>query len=244
MYSYRARVRYSETDTNCQLSAMSLLEYFQDTAMFHSEDAGIGLDYMANNSLVWVLSSWQIDIGEMPYMGTNMVISTFPYEFKGFIGYRNFLLESEDGRKLAQANSVWSLLNTKTMKLEMITKELACGCGVEKKLDMEYASKKLRAPKECNGMSMNEIVVCPQHLDTNRHVNNGQYVHMALDFIPREFFLSGKKITRIRAEYKRQAMLGDVLYPVRYLYDDKILVVLNSNDGKPCTNVEFTVGSI
>lgn len=241
MYSYNARIRYSETDTSGRLSPMALLDYFQDTAIFHSEDAGIGLDFMAANSLVWVLSSWQIDIGKMPRTGSNVIVSTFPYEFKGFVGYRNFLLKSAEGENLAVANSVWSLLNTVSGKPEMVTKEIADAFGSGEKLDMEYAGKKLRAPREVCGSDMGKITVCPQHLDTNKHVNNGQYVHMALDYIPQELIAKGR-VTRIRAEYKRQAVLGDELIPVMYHYEDKVLVVLNGPDGKPVTNVEFTIG--
>ena len=52
------------------------------------------------------------------------------------------------------------------------------------------------------------FIVCEQHLDTQHHVNNCQYIRMAADYLQRGF-----AIYQMRAEYKRQALLGDVFYP-------------------------------
>ena len=62
MYEYKTRIRYSEVNSDGILSLPSLLDYFQDCSIFHSEDIGLGLEYLKENNMVWVLSSWQIDI--------------------------------------------------------------------------------------------------------------------------------------------------------------------------------------
>lgn len=46
------------------------------------------------------------------------------------------------------------------------------------------------------------------HLDTHHHVNNCQYIRMAADYLPEGFV-----IRQMRAEYKKQALLGDIFYP-------------------------------
>ena len=65
---------------------------------------------------------------------------------------------------------------------------------------------KIMLPKE--SAEQEPITVRKQHLDTNHHVNNVQYVRMAKAFLPEEF-----PIVKMRAEYKKQALLGDVLMP-------------------------------
>ena len=47
MYSYNARIRYSECSSDRQLTLPALINLFQNCSSFHSEDAGVGIDYVA-----------------------------------------------------------------------------------------------------------------------------------------------------------------------------------------------------
>ena len=42
MYSFNSRVRYSEVNSEKELTLPSLLDYLQDCCMFESEDFGVG----------------------------------------------------------------------------------------------------------------------------------------------------------------------------------------------------------
>ena len=48
MYTFQSRVRYSELDPERKLSIASIVDYFQDCSTFHSEQLGVGLDYMGD----------------------------------------------------------------------------------------------------------------------------------------------------------------------------------------------------
>ena len=49
------------------------------------------------------------------------------------------------------------------------------------------------------------------HLDTNHHVNNCQYVQMALEVLPRDILVS-----QVRVDYKKSAVLGDKIFPEQH----------------------------
>jgi acyl-ACP thioesterase len=72
------------------------------------------------------------------------------------------------------------------------------------------------------------------HLDTNHHVNNGQYVKMAGAYLPKGF-----EIAQMRAEYKKSALLGDMIYPKVAVEADKVVVSLDDEAGNAFTVVEF-----
>ena len=109
-YSFNSRVRYSETGENGKLTLPGVLNYFQDCCTFHAESVGLGGDVLKARDRAWVLSSWQVIVEEYPAMGTEIRITTAPYDFKGFMGMRNFTIETMDGKKLAWANSNWTHL--------------------------------------------------------------------------------------------------------------------------------------
>lgn len=206
MYSYQSRIRYSEVDETGHLKIESLLDYFQDCSTFHSEDIGLGVDYLREQHMVWVMSSWQIVAERYPKLGETVTVGTAPYEFKGFIGYRNFLMTDAKGERLACANTIWSLIDTETARPVRATKEMLERYLLEPKLDMEYAPRRIAVPSEA--VKGEAVVIKPHHLDTNHHVNNGQYIRIAMDSL-------GKKchIRQLRAEYKQQSYLNDVLVP-------------------------------
>lgn len=232
-YRFTGRVRYSEVGEDECLTLNGILNYFQDCSTFHSEDIGLGLDFLRERGFVWVLSSWQIVVERYPKLGEHIVISTWPYGFKGVLGLRNFTLDTEDGERLAYANTVWSFIDVSTGLPSKILTEAVEGYGVEERLDMDYASRKVPVPREAKAREAFQVK--REHLDTNHHVNNGQYVQMAREYIP-----AGFPIRQMRAEYKRQAFLGTVIVPKVHIEDELALVALCGEDGLPFAVVEFT----
>jgi len=232
MFCFESRIRYSECDASRRLSPEALLNYFQDCSTFQSETIGAGFEYLGPKNLVWVLASWQIVIHRLPCLMEEVVIGTLPYDFKGFLGYRNFLMKTKAGELLATANSLWTLLNTETMKPSVPAEEHLSMYQVEERLDMEYAGRKIVVG---NGGEVREsVVVRKQHLDSNNHVNNGQYINIAGDYLPEGF-----DIGQIRAEYKKQAHLHDILVPYVVTETDKVTVSLRDEDGAVYMNAEF-----
>lgn len=233
MYTFDGRIRYSEVDNEGRLTLASLIDYFQDCSTFQSEDLGLGLKYLREQHLVWVLASWQIVVERYPKQGEYVRIGTLPYELKGFMGLRNFAMMAQDGSYLAKANSVWSLLNTDTWKPAVVTQEIKDRYTLEDRLEMDYAPRKIVIPE--GGGDREGILIRKHHLDTNNHVNNGQYVDIAMDYLPEGF-----RIRQTRVEYKQQTFLDDVLIPYVVERPGYVLVVLKDEAGKPHAVVEFT----
>ena len=232
MYTFDSRIRYSETDSEGRLTMAALINYFQDCSTFHSEDVSLGMRYLRERNLVWVLSSWQIVVERYPEMGERVTIGTCPYAMKGFLGYRNFWMTDEGGNYTAKANTLWSLLNTVTGKPSTVPMEMAEGYGLGEKLEMEYAPRKIAIPQ--GGTTGEPIIVKQHHIDANHHVNNQQFVDMAMDFLP-EDFVTGQ----LRAEYKKQAFLDDVLIPYVAEEGTRLVVSLTDQGGLPYVVVEF-----
>ena len=233
MYKFESRIRYSEVDSEGKLSLESLLDYFQDCSTFQSEDLHIGIEYLKERNMAWILSSWQIVAERYPKLGENVSIATIPYEIKNFIGYRNFLMETESGERLAYANTMWMLMDMEKMKPVRVWPEMLEAYELGERLEMDYAPRRIRIPDE-EGAEQEPIEIKQHHLDTNHHVNNGQYVRIAMEYLP-----EGYEIRQMRAEYKKQALLGDRMHPMVYEREAATVVSLNSGEGQPYCVVEF-----
>ncbi len=234
MYSFETRIRYSETDETGRLSLDAIINYLQDCTNFESEDLGVGIEFLSKNNLTWILSSWQIVIRKYPQFGSKIKVGTQAYGYEKMLGYRNYLITGEDGGEIVIANSNWALIDTKKKRPTIVQPQLGDVYGKHSPLDMDYAPRKIKLPE--NGAEGDAFIVREYHLDTNHHVNNGQYVRMAM------FALNGgvrAKPKELRVEYKRQAVLGDRITPVVYDEGGEACVALNGEDGKAYAVTKF-----
>lgn len=233
MYTFTSRVRFSETDEDGRLSLAGIMNYLQDCSVFHSEDVGNGTELLKKRDRVWLLNSWQIIIKERPKCCEYIEIGTQAYCFKGMLGMRNFCIQKPDGTQCVVANSNWVLVQPSKMRPVRITEEDSSPYELGEPLEMPYAERKIAAPKE--GITMEPITVLNEHLDSNHHVNNTQYVLMASRYLPSDFSLH-----QVRAEYRYQALLGDTMIPVVTKTDDgKTIVQLKKDELTAYAIIEF-----
>jgi acyl-ACP thioesterase len=233
MYSFDGRIRYSETDSEELLTLPGIIDYFQDAAIFHSEDVGVGVSALRNRERAWVLCSWQLEIERYPAFGEKIKISTYPYEFKGFMGSRNCLMTDESGEILVKGNCIWTFIDMQALKPVRVPPEISSCYEEDEKLPMNYKPRKILLPKD-GGEELSAIYVEKHHLDSLSHVNNGQYVKIAM-----EYRKSTGRIKNFRAEYKTQAHLGDKIKPVRYDFDTVEIISLKSETGEVFATVEI-----
>lgn len=231
MYRFESRVRFSETDQDRKLTPGAIIDYFQDCSTFQSEDLGVGFPYLIPRDMTWILVYWQIEIEEYPALGERIQVATLPYEFKGFLGKRNFLIEKE-GQRIVKADSLWSLMDWKTKKPVKVPAEIADRYPLEEKIEMEYLPRKIKVTGKEE--KAEPFRIQEYHLDCNGHVNNGQYVKLAAAYLPKDH-----KTSRIRAEYRNQAYLGNEIHPYIYRDENIITICLCDEEKKPYAVVEF-----
>lgn len=231
-YSFTSRIRYSEIGEDGNLTLPGLINYFQDCSTFQSEAIGEGVAELKKRGCAWVLSAWQIHIRRYPSLGEAVKITTWANGFRGFLGMRNFTLETEEGEMLACANSIWSYVNMKTGHPVRAPKETMDAYGVEDPLDEEFGERKVKMPEA--DFIGEPFPVRPHNLDTNHHVNNAQFISLAIECLPKDF-----SVYQMRAEYKQQAHLGDILCPRRAETENGCFVSLNDEKGQSYVVVEF-----
>lgn len=232
MYEYDSRVRLTEVDQDQRMTLNAVLDAFQDCSTFHSEDLGVGMEFLHERERMWVLSSWKIIVYRYPKLAEHIRVGTWPYSFGKMTGQRNFRILDREGKLAACADTLWVLMDTKRMRPTRVDEEISSAYTLEPALDMEYETDKIPIPDELE--LMEPFLIHAYHLDVNHHVNNGQYVRLAGDYLPEKF-----KIHQMRAEYRKSAVLNDVIYPRVGKGADFYTVLLGDEAGKPYAVIEF-----
>lgn len=232
MYTFNSKVRYSETNHTGNLTITALTNYFQDCSTFQSEDMQVGIEYLTSKHRAWLLNSWQIVIERFPCLGEDITIGTWASGFKGLYGYRNFILKDSKETICAYANSIWIYMDMEHMRPIKITDDVIQLYSQEEPYPMDYESRKIKLSDHF--ITKNKIPVLPSYIDTNEHVNNGQYIRIAESFLPENF-----TIHQMRAEYRTSARLGDILIPKLSQDDSRFTVVLAGENGTIFSIIEF-----
>ena len=239
MYSYDIRVGFSQSDDSRKMTIPAIIDVFQDCSCFHSDDLDVGFDYLIPKNLAWIINYWEVEIIRRPKYGERLTVGTYPYDFKGFFGYRNFCLqeitpEGTPGDYLVKANSLWLLMDWANMHPAKVTDEMKDAYVLGEKMDMTYSPRKIKIP-DIQGEPLESVSVGRHHLDSNGHVNNGQYIKIAMASLT-----SKDDYHRLRVEYRDQAHLGDVIQPMLYTEGGTKVIVLKGQDGNIYTVVELS----
>lgn len=232
MYTFNSRVRYSELNHKKMImDSSSIINYFQDCSTFQSEDLNRGLNFLQSKNRVWLLNGWQLQILRPMHLGDYITVGTWAYDFKGFYGYRNFIMKNQEDDVLAVANSIWVYLDTDTGKPTRIPKDHA-GYELEPPYPMEYFGRKIELPEHHDLKTPFDVV--KSNIDSYNHVNNGQYIKMAEGFLPDSFLVES-----LRVEYRMQAVLGDTILPMVSAEDGRYTIVLADLENRPYALLEF-----
>ncbi len=229
MYTLESRVRYSECNETGTLSLVSAMNYLQDCSSFHSESIGRGFDVLAHEGLAWVLAAWQIEITRLPRFGEKITVDTWAYDLSGLSASRCFVIRDHTGAPVLRAESAWYMIDTVAGKATRIPQSEQAYLDGTPRLAMPPMPKRISL--KGSAQSAPRILVTQQHLDTNRHVNNAQYVMMTLDALG-ETGQTCCGLHRIIVQYRRQAHLDDSITPRIFRDEAGISVSLGDTAGK------------
>ena len=240
MYTFKSTVRFSETGKDSKLTIPHLISYFQDCSTLHGNEAGLDRKKLIKMERAWFLSSWQIVINKRPGIDEKIEVETRAYEIRGFYGLRNFIMYNEAKEVCAYANSIWFYVDTKKGRPVKYEQKDGTGFEIDEEFPMEKADRKIIIPENADKtIKGDRLKVRESHLDSNYHMNNREYVRIALDFMPDSFDIDD--LRQIRVQYKKAAVLDEIMVPVYYfdVENKKIFVSLENEAGENFAKVEF-----
>lgn len=249
MYEYKTRTRYSEYDEHGRMRLLDLLNYLQNTSSYHSFDSGLSVEHYRRIHRAWLINYWDISILSMPADSEYIYAGTSPHDIRGLFAYRNFWIKSEAGDDYhLKADSVWFEVNTETMMPVKPTENDIAPFGTsENVLGIKVSTRKVRFEDPESFEHAADIPVTRGMIDSNHHVNNVRYIAAAFDALIDSGYLPENAYpSRIRAEYKHAAVLGDTLciYTGQETAGDGaklIYTAVRSSDGTEFCNIEYTV---
>ncbi len=233
MYSLNYKVTTSTCDSQGQLKLYSALQMMQDCSEMWIDSEPVVKQYFTQQNMAQLLASRQVEILRVPAYKEQLTVTTSVYGMKPMFGFRNTFIYDAEGKPCYRTWSMGAFVDKTTGKLKRVDQTTIDAMTLEPQLDMNYADRRIILPKE-QGNIMEPVQVMRADIDYNKHMNNANYVRIAMEMLPEDFIVSG-----LRVEYRVAAKQGDMLIPTVYHVANNIIVSLTV-DNEVCAIIEFT----
>lgn len=233
MYSLKYKVTTSTCDSEGRLKLYSALQMMQDCSeMWIDSEPGVK-QYFAEQNMAQLLATRQVEIVRVPEYKEELTVTSTVYDMKPMFGFRNTFIYDAQGNPCYKTWSMGAFVDKVAGKLKRVDQATIDSMNLEPQKEMNYRDRRIILPKQ-GGDILEPVKVLRADIDYNKHMNNANYVRIAMELLPESMAVRG-----MRVEYRVAAKLGDILTPTMYQIDDGFIVSLSVN-GEVSAIVEFT----
>ena len=198
--------------------------------------------YFKEQNMAQLLATRQVEILRIPEYKENLTVTTSVYGMKPMFGFRNTFIYDSEGKPCYRTWSMGAFVDKTAGKLKRVDDATIASMTLEPQLEMNYKDRRIdssereevRPKVKERSEVLDPIKVLRADIDYNKHMNNANYVRVAMELLPENF-----KVQGLRVEYRVAAKLGDVLIPTVYKIEGGFIISLSvGNDVS--TIIEFT----
>ena len=208
IYSQDYVINYFDSDIFLKAKITSILKFFENNAVMQSESLNVGLDYYREKGVIWVLHKWDVKINRMPDFKETVTVTTQPYSFNGFYAYRYYEIFNSSGDKIITAKTEWLFIDTSKRRPIKINEEMYNKYGLTGDENKPLQIRNINPPQNVD--EEKTFTVRRSDIDTNRHVNNIQYVAWAMEAVP-ENIIENFELSDLIVVYKKETDIKSVV---------------------------------
>ena len=185
MYRREYIVSNNDVDNRFQLKVPAIFRYFQDVALFATEDAKVDSISLSQRNIDWVITRMAVEIIRLPKCDEVIYVHTYPGKNMAMLYPRYFFITDKDDNVIVRCSSIWALIDNSTRKV-IVDRDVISKLPEEKRDDQLPMPEKIPLPEEFTFIENRKIHY--SDLDFNSHMNNVRYVELLMDVKDSEFY--------------------------------------------------------
>ena len=160
-------------------------------------------DDLAKHGLMWVVVRYEVRFAQPVLPGDTFCIKTWAMPFRHRMSQRNYHITDKAGNPVITAAGIWTVVDRNTRKM---VDPSVCSLQIPTEYT-EFTVGRPADPEKVKTGLHTDYIVQKDDLDTNAHMNNARYFHLA----ERQIGASApeKQIALVRAAYYNEARLGE-----------------------------------
>lgn len=198
-------VNAHDMDMNEVLSLTGVLRYMQDAANCQMEGEGPSYAKLLSQGRAFVVSRVALSIYGKVHSHDRIQVQSWACESSG-VSFNRCYSVIRNGEIVAEATSVWALLDINTKKLVRVS-DFRSDYSMDEMLELDAPSH-FRLPSDVPMNLVGERTVEYQDVDMNRHMNNTRYGDILCGYIPS---MEGMRVIKLVINYCSEAPIGETL---------------------------------
>ena len=201
-------VRFGAIDRSDRLTLDAMFQFFQEAAISHAENLGVGREDMARTGQVWILSRISVVIDRRPHYRETITVRSWPRGGEKLFAVRDYDIRDKEDIPVVSARSGWIIVDMekrRPLRPQSVMDSLPLNEGINA-LPMGPSGLAERG----NLKKIAERTALYTDVDYNGHVNNVRYIQWIEDALePRLLESAGK--ARFDINYLNEILGGEVI---------------------------------
>lgn len=214
-----------DVDINGQIKDKSILRFLENTACFHADSVGDGLNEINEKGRAWALLEWEVKILKRPSYGGKIKVETWGRKYTKVFVFRDFIIYEND-QPAIYATSKWFSLDLKRRMPARIFEEMMTCYGPEDRAILGNDNiEKLNEQEHYD--TINQLSVRRSDIDMLGHFHNTCYLDMIHEIMPKE---EDQNFNNIKISYLKEIPCGEKVSLLTHRDNNKLYVAFKTND--------------
>jgi acyl-ACP thioesterase len=203
-----AEIRFGCVDRSDRLTLASVFNFFQEAAISHAAELGVGRDAMGESGQAWILSRLSLFIERRASYGETVEVSTWPRRSEKLFALRDYEIKDAQGVEIVRGRGGWLVLDIekrRPLRPQQIVDALPHNTG----RDAFPAGPAGLDPAE-NLEKIAERSAMYSDIDFYGHANNARYIQWIQDVTDMEILTKASQI-RLDINYLSEVMPGETV---------------------------------
>jgi acyl-ACP thioesterase len=200
-------LRFGGIDNSGRLTLWSTFDYFQDAALGHAEELGVGRSALETSGQVWVLSRLSVFLGRRPKYGERITVRSWPRGWEKLFAVRDYDIRDEEDKPVVRGRSGWVILDLekrRPLRVGSIVDPLPKNEGIN-----AFSAIAPGLAARDNLIKAGERRAAYSDIDYNGHVNNTRYIQWIQDITGPEVLEHAEQM-RLDVNFLSEVKMGEV----------------------------------
>ena len=199
-------VRFGSIDRSDRLTLDAVFQLFQEAAISHAENLGVGREDMAKTGQVWILSRISVQVDRRPNYGETVTVRTWPRGGEKLFAVRDFDIRDSSDIPVIYARSAWVIVDIEKHR-PLRPQSLMNNLPQNEGLDAMTALPAGLAERG-NLQKTAEKKALYTDIDFNGHVNNVRYIEWIENALDPQLLEKADKM-RFEINYMNEILSGE-----------------------------------
>jgi acyl-ACP thioesterase len=204
-------VRFGSVDRSDRLTLGAAFGFFQEIAISHAEELGVGRDALAKTGQAWVLSRISVFMEKRPRYGDTVTVESWPRGSEKLFALRDYAIRDAAGAALVRGRGNWLILDIekrRPLRAKEVMDKLPRNEGVN--------ALSAAAPALGTGGNWENLEKKGQRragysdIDYYGHVNNARYIQWVQDILDPEMLDQAEQM-RLDVNYISEVLPGETV---------------------------------